>query len=98
MIFLKKERIPAGKQNKLKPNKYGPYKITKKINNNVYVVDLSNHMGIFKTFNIADLSLYLPNVELSYLDHNSRMNSSQVEVNDAVTDQDLTQGRLTQIG
>ena len=91
MIFLKKEQIPAGNQNKLK-TKYGPYKIIKKINDNAYIVDLPNHMGISKTFNIVDLSLYLPDVELSYPDHNSMTNSFQVEVNHEVTNQDLAQG------
>lgn len=93
MIFLKKERIPTRQQ-----NNDNAYKITKKINDNAYVVDLPNHMGISKTFNVADISLYLPNVELSYPDHNSRTNSSQVEVNDAVTNQDPTQTQPDHVG
>ena len=57
---------------KLQQRKYGPYQIVKKINNNAYVVDLPTWMRISKTFNITDLTLFLLDMNLGYLESNSR--------------------------
>ena len=78
------ERYPWA-NSKLKQEKYGSFKITKKINDNVYMVDLSTSMSIFKTFNVADIYLYCHETEFEYLDRNSRLDSSEVDVNDEDT-------------
>ena len=51
---------------KFQQRKYGSYQIVKKINNNAYVVDLPCWMRISYTFNVANLTLFLPYMSLGY--------------------------------
>ena len=72
-----------GGHNKLQQRKYGPYQIVKKINNNAYVVDLPTWMRISNIFNVAELTLFQPDMNLGYPENNSRTSFSRVEVIEA---------------
>ncbi|KAI4384269.1 hypothetical protein MLD38_002445 [Melastoma candidum] len=73
MIFLRKERIPAGQYNKLRQKKYGPFKIVRRINDNAYIVDLPKSMNISSTFNVADIYPFYRDDQPFYFDGNSGM-------------------------
>ena len=73
MICLRKERTPVGSY-KLKPRKYGPFRIVRKINDNAYIIDLPSDMAMFKMFNVADLHEYYP-TKKAISRYNSRTSS-----------------------
>ena len=60
----------------MKDKKYGPFQITKKINNNAFVVALPPDMNISSTFNVVDMYEYHPSDAPN--SGNLRSNSFQV--------------------
>jgi len=60
MLRVRRERFPTGTYTKLSPRKIGPFPISRKINDNAYVIDLPSHIQTSSTFNVADIYKYHP--------------------------------------
>ncbi|XP_019055656.1 PREDICTED: uncharacterized protein LOC104611445 isoform X2 [Nelumbo nucifera] len=58
MVRVRPECFPKGFCKKLYSKIASPYKITKKISSNAYVLELPSNMGISLVFNFEDLSAY----------------------------------------
>ena len=80
-VHLRKERFPNQRKNKLDQRGDGPFRIIRRIGPNAYHVDMPGEYGVHPTFNVADLSLYVPDFDS---DVESETIRAQVEENDAV--------------
>lgn len=69
-----------GTYSKLQQKKKSPYKMLRKINDIAFVVDLSDTLRIFTTFNVVDVYLFHSSGDPLYLDvlGNSSSSFSQV--------------------
>lgn len=76
MMHLHKDCYVVVQYHKLKTKKVRPFQIIQKINDNAYVVDLSDDLKIAKTFNVNDLYTYHPSNAIVTLDQHSMASSS----------------------
>ena len=58
LVCLRPERFPPGSFSKLHARRAGPFKITKKLGTNAYVVELPSEFRISPVFNIEDLTIF----------------------------------------
>jgi len=55
-LHLRNERFPTERKSKLLPRGDGPFQVIRRINNNVYELDLTPSYNISNSFNVFDLS------------------------------------------
>ena len=58
-LYISKERL-QGEGKKLKPIRYGPFKILEKIGNNAFKLDFPSYTQIYTVVNFENLILYEP--------------------------------------
>ncbi|KAA8530465.1 hypothetical protein F0562_005174 [Nyssa sinensis] len=63
LVHLRPERFPPGSFTKLHARRAGPFRVTKKLGTNAYVIDLPSDFGISPVFNIEDLTEFKGDVD-----------------------------------
>ncbi|XP_057550663.1 uncharacterized protein LOC130828721 [Amaranthus tricolor] len=63
-VYLRKNRFPHLRKNKLQPRAIGPYSVLKKYGDNAFEIQLPPEHNISPIFNIGDLTLHQPDEEL----------------------------------
>ena len=63
-IYLRKERFPRQRKNKLMPRAAGPFEITERYGDDAFKVDLPDRYKVSPIFNIGDLRPYYAESEL----------------------------------
>jgi hypothetical protein len=58
-LHISKDRM-QGEGKKLKPIRYGPFKILKQVGNNAFQLDLPSYMQMYSVVNVENLRLYEP--------------------------------------
>ena len=58
-LHISKERM-QGEGKKLKPIRYGPFKIIKKVGNNAFQLDFPSYMQLYSVVNVENLCLHEP--------------------------------------
>ena len=56
MVHLRKPRFSMGEYSRLKPKRFGPFRVRTKINDNYYIIDIPLDWNISTTFNVVDIS------------------------------------------
>nr|GEU35783.1 retrotransposon protein, putative, Ty1-copia subclass [Tanacetum cinerariifolium] len=83
-IHLRKERFSGGHFGNLRPRADGPFKVLKRINDNAYKIELPRHYNVSATFNVGNLTPYVPTDNDVVTD--SRSSPFYVREDDADTD------------
>ncbi|XP_057516014.1 uncharacterized protein LOC130797451 isoform X3 [Amaranthus tricolor] len=63
-VYLRKNRFPQLRKNKLLPRAIGPYPVLKKYGDNAFEIQLPVEYNVSPIFNIGDLTLHKPDQQL----------------------------------
>ncbi|KAG7547992.1 Zinc finger CCHC-type [Arabidopsis suecica] len=89
-VHLRKERFPAERKSKLMPRIDGPFKVTRRINDNAYQLDLQGKYKVSSSFNVSDLVPFLAD------ETDLRSNPFQEEGDDMIMDELVAEDALDQ--